>query len=285
MGGDSAEREISLQSGDAVLGALRRQGVTAQPFDPCAEPVERLRDYSCAFIVLHGRGGEDGVIQGALDHLGVAYTGSGVLGSALAMDKWRGKCLWRGYGLPTPPGQLMAGPNQPCEIDFPVIVKPAHEGSSIGMSRVTRPDQLADAWRLAAQYDRQVLVEQWISGTEYTVALLGNRVLPSICLETSREFFDFTAKYEDSSTGHRCPSGLDEAAERDLGELCREAFAALGASSWGRVDVMRDANGQWWLLEVNTVPGMTDHSLVPIAAAQAGMGFDELVVRILEEAL
>ncbi|MCG5529567.1 D-alanine--D-alanine ligase [Halorhodospira halochloris] len=285
MGGDSAEREISLQSGKAVLAALQRQGFAAQGFDPRDEQIETLRDYSCAFIVLHGRGGEDGVIQGALESLGVPYTGSGLLGSALAMDKWRCKRLWQGCALPSPAGQLMASADQPCHIDLPVIVKPAHEGSSIGMTKVVDINQLAPAWHEAAKYDQQVLVEQWINGTEYTVALLGDRALPSIRLETSHEFFDFTAKYEDPTTGHFCPSGLDEEAEHELGEMCQKAFAALGCNGWGRVDVLRDEDGKWWLLEVNTIPGMTDHSLVPIAAAQAGIGFDELVVAILGEAL
>lgn len=285
MGGTSAEREISLQSGRAVLAALQRQGFRAQAFDPSQELVENLRDYSCAFLVLHGRGGEDGVMQGVLEHLGVPYTGSGVLGSALAMDKWRCKRLWQGCGLPTPPGYLLSEPDQSCHIGLPVIVKPAREGSSLGMTRVTSPAQLDSAWRQAAQYDHQVLVEKWVTGTEYTVALLGARVLPSIRLETAREFFDFAAKYEDPGTGHYCPSGLGEDAEQELGELCQKAFETLGASGWGRVDVLFDEAGKWWLIEVNTIPGMTDHSLVPIAAAQAGISFDELVVGILGEAL
>lgn len=285
MGGDSAEREISLRSGAAVLAALQRQGFVAEGVDPRETPIERLRDYSCAFVVLHGRGGEDGVIQGALEQLGVAYTGSGVLGSAIAMDKWRCKRLWQGCGLPTPPAQLLTNANQPCQLDWPVMVKPAHEGSSLGMTRVTDSTQLGSAWRHAAQYDGQVIAEQWIDGDEYTVALLGGSQLPSIRLETAHEFFDYTAKYADKSTAHHCPSGLDRVAEQELGELCRQAFETIGASGWGRVDVLRDGEGKCWLLEVNTIPGMTDHSLVPIAAAQAWIGFDELVVRILEETL
>ncbi|MBK1735607.1 D-alanine--D-alanine ligase [Halorhodospira abdelmalekii] len=281
LGGASAEREISLRSGAAVLAALQRRGYAAVAFDPQEQPLERLRGYACAFIAMHGRGGEDGTLQGALEQFGVPYTGSGVLGSALAMDKYRCKRLWQGCGLPTPAGQLLTDPDEPCALPFPVIVKPAHEGSSLGMTRVEQPAALPAAWRTAAAYDRQVLVEQWISGEEYTVALLGERALPSIRLETSHDFFDFDAKYRATDTKHHCPSGLDAAAEAELATLAREAFYALGARGWGRVDVMRDSAGGWWLLEVNTIPGMTDHSLVPIAAAQAGIGFDELVEHIL----
>ncbi len=287
MGGSSAERAISLRSGGAVLAALQRRGYDAEAYDPRDRALEGLRGYDLVFIALHGRGGEDGTVQGLLDLLGVPYTGSGVLGSALGMDKWRCKRLWQGCGLPTPAGQLLGAETTALAagMTYPVIVKPAREGSSLGMTRVDSPEQLAGAYRAAAAYDETVLAEQWIEGEEYTVALLGDHVLPSIRLETSHAFFDYAAKYEAEDTGHHCPSGLGAEEEAALGALCREAFVASGGSGWGRVDVMRDGAGQWWLLEVNTIPGMTDHSLVPMAAAQAGIGFDELVARILGEAL
>ncbi len=287
MGGASAERDISLRSGEAVLGALQRGGYQAEAFDPRDRALEGLRGYDAAFIALHGRGGEDGTVQGLLDLLGVPYTGSGVLGSALGMDKWRCKRLWQGYGLPTPRGRLL-GPEVADVADtlgYPVIVKPVREGSSLGMARADGPEQLAAAYRAAAVYDTDILAEQWVEGEEYTVALLGDWALPSIRLETSHAFFDYAAKYQAHDTGHHCPSGLGAAEEADLSTLCREAFQAVGGHGWGRVDAMRDAGGAWWLLEVNTIPGLTGHSLVPIAAAQAGIGFDELVARILEEAL
>ncbi len=287
MGGDSAEREISLRSGEAVLSALRRRGYEAAAFDPRDAPLEALRGFDAAFIALHGRGGEDGTIQGALEALGVPYTGSGVLGSALAMDKWRCKRLWQGCGLPTPAARLLRSgeAEQVQGLGWPLIVKPAREGSSLGMARVDGPAELAAAYRQAAGYDAEVLAEAWVAGQEYTVALLGDRALPSIRLETGNAFFDYEAKYRAPDTRHECPSGLDGGEERRLAALCREAFAAAGGSGWGRVDVVRDAAGAWQLLEVNTIPGLTDHSLVPIAAAEAGIGFDELVVRILGEAL
>ncbi|MFP4648336.1 MAG: D-alanine--D-alanine ligase [Halorhodospira sp.] len=287
MGGTSAEREISLRSGGAVLAALQRGGYDAEAFDPRDRALEALRGYDVVFIALHGRGGEDGTVQGLLDLLGMPYTGSGVLGSALGMDKWRCKRLWQGSGLPTPAGCLLgAATEDPGELlGWPLIVKPAREGSSLGMTRVTRSQGMAAAYREAAIYDDAVLAEQWIEGEEYTLAVLGERALPSIRLETSHAFFDYAAKYESEDTGHHCPSGLSEAEEAEVGDLCLRAFRAVGGRGWGRVDVIRDAAGAWWLLEVNTIPGMTDHSLVPRAAAHAGMSFDELVARILGEAL
>lgn len=287
-GGHSAERSISLKSGNAVCDALLREGFDATRFDPAAEPVEGLRDYDVAFIALHGRGGEDGTIQGVLEHLGVRYTGSGVLGSALAMDKWRSKQIWLGEGLPTPAARRLpdreTAERAAREMAFPLIVKPAREGSSIGMTRVDRADELSAAWEAAAAYDQAVIAERWVEGSEYTVALLGDRVFPSIRLETPRTFYDFDAKYQSGDTRYHCPSGLSAAEEEQLGELAREAFEAVGASGWGRVDLMRGIDGAWWLLEVNTIPGMTDHSLVPKSAAVANVGFDELVRRILLEA-
>ncbi len=289
LGGTSAEREISLKSGNAVLAALQRQGFDAHPFDPADGAWEELRAYDRAFIALHGRGGEDGTIQGALEVLGVPYTGTGVLGSALAMDKWRTKLLWRGDALPTPPARLLDASGDAGrvveELGLPLIVKPAREGSSIGMSRVEEAGGLEPALRTALDYDTEVLVERWIDGDEYTVTILDDTPMPSIRLETPRTFYDFDAKYRAGSTCYHCPSGLDARAEHDLGVIALEAFRAVGGSGWGRVDVMRSREGAWWLLEVNTIPGMTDHSLVPKSAAAAGIGFDELVSRILAGAV
>ncbi|HIC82300.1 MAG TPA: D-alanine--D-alanine ligase, partial [Kiloniellaceae bacterium] len=253
-----------------------------------ARPLAALLDegFDRAFVMLHGRGGEDGVVQGALEMLGIPYTGSGVLGSALGMDKYRTKLLWQGLGLPTPGFVLMRGETEMAAAEalgFPLMIKPAHEGSSIGMSRVDEAVQLAQAYRAAAAHDPMVLAERWIAGPEYTAAILGDEALPLIRLETPREFYDYTAKYEADNTQYHCPSGLDQAEEARLRELALEAFRAVGASGWGRVDLLMDEAGTPYLIEVNTVPGMTDHSLVPMAAKNAGIGFEDLVVRILEE--
>ncbi len=285
LGGWSAEREISLKSGRAMLAALRRRGVDAHAFDPSEQPLTRLADFDRALIALHGRGGEDGVIQGVLDALGVPYSGSGVLGSAIAMDKLRTKLIWRGLGLATPGfARLDAASDWErvvADLGLPLMVKPAHEGSSLGMARVDAAGDLQRAWHAAAAYDAEVFAEQWVSGEEYTVALLDGEVLPPIRIEPTHGFYDFDAKYVAEDTRMHCPCGLPAAVERELGELARAAFEVVGASGWGRVDVMRDAAGAFWLLEVNTVPGMTDHSLVPAAARVAGMDMDELVWRIL----
>ncbi len=286
LGGDAAEREISLISGHAVLESLLRQGVDAHPVDPADGGLDSLRrgEFQRAFIVLHGRGGEDGVIQGCLETLGIPYTGSGVAGSALAMDKYRGKLVWRGLGLPTP-GFVAArdesGLKQAGKLGFPLMVKPVHEGSSIGIRKVGNVAELREAWIEAKALDSNVLIEQWVEGAEYTCALLGERALPLIRLETDNQFYDYAAKYQDEGTGYHCPCGLDEANEHAFQALSRDAFEALGASGWGRVDLMTDGDGRPWLIEVNTVPGMTDHSLVPMAARAAGIDFDELVMRIL----
>lgn len=291
LGGDSAERAISLKSGTAVLEALRSLGVDAEAVDPAEEGIVRLAAgrFDSAFIVLHGRGGEDGTIQGALQTLGLPYTGSGVLGSALAMDKLRTKRLWRGEGLPTPPFALARDETALAkaaeEVGFPMIVKPSREGSSIGMSRVENHEELRTAWREAANLDEQVLLERWVDGPEYTAAILDRRVLPMIRLETPNVFYDYAAKYESNTTQYHCPAGLGEAEEERLAELCLRAFDAVGASGWGRVDFMLDGEGEPWLLEVNTIPGMTDHSLVPMAAEAVGLGFEDLVARILVSAL
>ncbi|MCK7575415.1 MAG: D-alanine--D-alanine ligase [Chromatiales bacterium] len=290
MGGQAAEREISLRSGRAVHEALQRLGVDVEPLDPDATILERLRagGYDRAFIILHGRGGEDGQIQGALETIGLPYTGSGVLGSALGMDKYRCKLAWTGCGLPTADFVLLRDETDlaaAAELGFPLMIKPVHEGSSIGMARVESVEGLERAWRVAAEFDSLVLAERWIRGTELTCAILGREALPMIRLETPHAFYDYEAKYSADSTRYHCPSGLDAEVEARLRELALQAFDVVGASGWGRVDMMLDANGRPFLLEINTVPGMTDHSLVPMAARVAGIDFDDLVWRILETSL
>lgn len=290
MGGWAAEREISLLSGQAVLAGLRSRGVDAHGIDVQRTVLQQLQAgaFDRAFVVLHGRGGEDGVIQGALEVLGLPYTGTGVLGSALGMDKYRCKLLWRGLGLPTPEFALVedeGGLRQLENINFPVIVKPAHEGSSIGIARADDTSQLQSAWRAAAEFDREVIVESWIEGSEYTVAVVGDEALPVIKLETPHLFYDYEAKYEADDTCYLVPCGLPGKKECELQQLALEAFRATGASGWGRVDLMMDAEGRPWLIEINTVPGMTDHSLVPMAAKARGMDFAALVWRILEQTL
>ncbi|MBZ2189664.1 D-alanine--D-alanine ligase [Alcanivorax sp. JB21] len=278
-GGQSAEREISLKSGKAVHAALRGLGVLAELVDPSDVSVDTLAGFERVFIALHGRGGEDGVIQGVLEHLEVPYTGSGVMASAIGMDKVRTKLLWAGAGLPTP-GFYVAGQDE-LALGFPLMVKPAREGSSIGMRKVGTSAELAEAIAEARKYDTDVLVEQWVEGREFTVAVLDDRALPAIRLETPNSFYDFEAKYRADTTRYLCPCGLDEQEETKLKNLALRAFRLVGASGWGRVDVMQDASGQFQLLEINTVPGMTDHSLVPMAAKADGMAFDELVAEIL----
>ncbi len=285
LGGDSAEREISLKSGAEVLRALRRRGVQAEAVDPRDVALGQLAAFDRAFIALHGRGGEDGVIQGALEAMGVAYTGSGVLGSAVGMDKRRSKLLWRALGLPTPdflplhPGSDLDA--VVARLGLPLMVKPSHEGSSLGMARVDSAVALARACEAALHYDADVFAEPWVAGPEYTVALLGGEALPAIRIEATREFYDFEAKYAAPDTRMHIPCGLEPAAEAALQRLSQDAFDAIGASGWGRVDVMADAEGRFWLLEANTIPGMTDHSLVPAAARAAGIDMEELVWRIL----
>lgn len=284
-GGWSAERAISLRSGAEVLQALLARGVDAEPVDPRDRPLGDLASFDRAFIALHGRGGEDGTIQGALETLGVPYTGSGVLGSAIAMDKLRTKLLWHALQLPTPEFRELARDSDlavaESELGFPLMIKPSHEGSSLGMARVDTAADLAPAWESARRFDSDVFAERCIVGEEYTVALLDGRVLPAIRIEATRRFYDFEAKYQAEDTRMHCPCGLPAADERRLGELARAAFDAVGASGWGRVDFMRDGGGRFWLLEVNTIPGMTDHSLVPAAARVAGLDMQELVWRIL----
>ena len=290
MGGKSAEREISLKSGTMVLNALKRSGVDAHAFDPRDSGLEALKQqgYARAFIALHGRFGEDGTVQGALEYLGIPYTGSGVMASALAMDKWRTKLLWHAAGLPTPAYQLMDARTDPAvlaaRLGLPLMVKPAREGSSIGMSKVTSVEKIAPAYELAAGYDDVVIAERFIEGMELTAAILGDEPLPLIRLETPREFYDYQAKYFADDTRYICPCGLPAGKERALQQTALEAFRVLGCSGWGRVDLMLDRGGNPQLLEVNTIPGMTDHSLVPMAARAKGISFESLAVRILDMA-
>jgi len=291
FGGKSAEREVSLKSGNAVLGALQAAGVDAFGIDVGDDFLARLNSEKIdrAFIVLHGRGGEDGSMQGLLECAGIPYTGSGILASALAMDKLRTKQVWHSLGLPTPRHAVLTS-HADCEaaaaeLSFPLIVKPAHEGSSIGMAKVESVEALIAAWQDAARYDSQVLVEQWIAGPEYTIAVLRGQVLPPIGLGTPHTFYDYDAKYLADDTQYRIPCGLSAEKEAELKELTARACEAVGTQGWARADVMQDANGQFWLLEVNTVPGMTDHSLVPMAARAAGLDFQQLVLAILADSV
>ena len=289
MGGSSAEREVSLDSGRNVLAALKARGVDAHAIDGIPALLDALRagHFARVFNILHGQhgGGEDGVLQGALESLNVPYTGSGVLGSALSMDKTRSKRVWQSLGLPTPKfAALPRGADVHAaarEIGFPLIVKPACEGSSVGVTRVFEEKDLDAAVQLAARYPGDLLMETLIEGDELTVAVLGREVLPSIHIVPQGAFYDYNAKYVAEDTRYICP-GLDGEAEAQLRALALVAFDALGCSGWGRVDVMRDRHGRNWLLEVNTAPGMTSHSLVPKAAAAAGIGYEELCWRVLE---
>lgn len=291
-GGTSAEREVSLKSGKAVHDALKRKGVDAHAIDAAgAELLHALQQgrFDRVFIALHGRGGEDGVLQGVLDMLGLPYTGSGVLGSALAMDKARAKYVWHALALPTPEFAVLTPASDLAQalqkVGLPLIVKPVHEGSTIGITHVTAPEQLRPAWEAALAYDSEVVAERYIKGAEYTAAVLGGEPLPLIRIESASGFYDYQAKYVANDTRYFCPCGLDQNREQELQQLALRAFDALGCSGWGRVDFICDAHGQPWLLEANTVPGMTDHSLVPMAARAAGMDFDTLVWRILETSL
>ncbi|MBI1194437.1 MAG: D-alanine--D-alanine ligase [Gammaproteobacteria bacterium] len=290
MGGTSAERVISLKSGQAVLTALLNSGVDAHVLDPKDGLLNGLsgKGYDRAFIVLHGRGGEDGTIQGLLELLRIPYTGSGVLASALAMDKLRSKQLWQGMGLPTPAFAVLRSEAdlEPAveRLGLPLMIKPAREGSSIGLTRVDKASDMAAAWKLAHDRDDEVIAEQWIAGREYTVAILGDQALPEILIETPHAFYDYEAKYTADDTRFTCPSDLDQDARDAMKGLALEAFHALGCRGWGRIDLMRDAEGRSWLIEANTVPGMTDHSLVPMAARAAGMSFDDLALAILDGA-
>lgn len=288
MGGTAAEREVSLRSGQAVFSALRNQGIDAVAIDVTASPIDALSQgqFDRVFNIIHGRGGEDGVLQAVLQVLGLPYTGSGVLASALSMDKLRTKLCWQGLGLPTPRWFVL---RELADVDlcitalgFPVIVKPAQEGSSIGMSKANSREELLQAYALAKQFNCDVYAEQWVTGSEYTVAVLDGEALPAIRLETPHVFYDFEAKYQANTTRYHCPCGLDAEREQQLQALAVRACEGLQVKGWARVDVFIDNQDQAQLIEVNTVPGMTDHSLVPMAARAAGIEFDELVWRILE---
>lgn len=291
FGGTSAEREVSLRSGNAVLKALQSAGVDAFAFDPQSQSLAQLADSGAqrVFIVLHGRGGEDGSMQGALQQLQLPYTGSGVLGSALAMDKIRCKWLFQAQQLPTAPfavvhsndtdfAGLLAG------LGGKVMVKPANEGSSIGMSAASTAAELEQAIHAALKYDSEILVERWINGREFTVAILNGEVLPVVEMRTPRAFYDYEAKYQANSTEYLCPAPLSAEQTAAMQHTALKAFNAVGASGWGRVDIMLDQSGQHYLLEVNTVPGMTEKSLVPMAAKAAGLSFNDLVLAILTQA-
>ena len=290
FGGDSAEREVSLKSGSAVLKALRAAGIDAHAFDPSEKPLSALRDeaYQRVFIALHGKGGEDGTLQGALEFMGIPYTGSGVLASALAMDKWRSKLVWQAAGIPVPDYEVLTPKSDMSAVEarlgLPLFVKPANEGSSIGITKVKKKSALKAAFGLAAGYDSIVLAERFLSGGEYTVGILDDRPLPVIKIEPATEYYDYEAKYQRDDTKYLIPSGLTAARESEMQQLAVHAFKVLGARGWGRIDVMLDAEGKAYALEANTAPGMTDHSLVPMAAKAAGIEFEQLVVKVLAEA-
>lgn len=290
LGGKSAERPVSLKSGGMVLAALRSRGVDAHAFDPSTQGIDALlaQRFDRVFIALHGRFGEDGTVQGVLEWLGIPYTGSGVLASALAIDKVRTKQLWQARGLPTPAYEQLSQHTDFAAVaqrlGLPIMVKPVNEGSSIGMSKVRVAAGLDEAYALAVNYDRAVIAERFIEGTELTCGILGDEALPLIRLETPRDFYDYDAKYLVDDTRYILPSGLDDATERTLRQLCLDAFRALGCRGWGRVDLMLDRAGKPYLLEVNTSPGMTDHSLVPMAARAVGLSYEDLCIRILEGA-
>ena len=288
LGGRSAEREISLKSGQAVLAALRRRDVDAHPFDPAEQPMEALlqQGFKRAHIALHGRYGEDGTVQGALELMGLPYTGSGVMASALAMDKWRTKLLWQAAGINSPRYAMLNAQSDfdvvVKELGLPLIVKPSREGSTIGLSKVTAAEDLPAAYQLAAQHDSVVLAEQFIEGMELTAAILGETPLPLVRIETAGGLYDYQAKYFSNDTCYFCPSGLSAGQEQAIQAQALQAHKILGCEGWGRVDVMLDKSGRAYFLETNTSPGMTDHSLVPMAARAAGISFEDLVVRILE---
>ena len=290
FGGKSAEREVSLKSGTAVLAALRRAGVDAHAFDPASHDLHELKEqgFDRVFIALHGRYGEDGTVQGALELMGIPYTGSGVMASALGMDKWRSKLVWSAAGLPIPKYQMLtAGFDADAvvsELGLPLFVKPACEGSSVGISKVKTMEGLAAAYAEAVQHDSLVIAESFIGGGEYTAAILGDTALPVIQIIPANEFYDFDAKYLSNDTRYLCPCGLSTEQEAEMQRLAKQAFALIGGQGWGRVDFLMSTDGKPYVLEANTSPGMTDHSLVPMAARNAGISFEQLVVRVLEMA-
>ncbi len=290
MGGRSAEREISLKSGTMVLAALKRKGVDAHAFDPREQSIEQLvaQRFQRVFIALHGRFGEDGTVQGALEYLGIPYTGSGVMASALAMDKWRTKLVWLASGIPTPVYELLTADSDAVDVvarlGLPLMIKPAREGSSIGITKVESVEKFDAAYALAAKLDEPVSAEQFIAGREVTAAVLGHDALPLVRIEAPQGNYDYHNKYFGNDTQYHCPSGLPAELEKQIQQQALEAFRVIGCQGWGRLDVMLDAENRPWFLEVNTIPGMTDHSLVPMAARASGVAFDDLVLRILESA-
>ena len=290
LGGRSAEREISLLSGNAVLGALRERGVDAHAFDPADRALSDLKreGFQRAFIALHGRFGEDGTVQGALELLGIPYTGSGVMASSLAMDKWRTKLMWQAVGIPSPRDMLLEAKsdwkNVVQTLGLPLIVKPVHEGSTIGLSKVTLAEQLAGAYELAARHDPAVLAEEFIAGKELTASVLGDHALPLIWIEAPGGNYDYQNKYFTDDTKYHCPSGIPTDIEDEIRTVTLNAFRVLGCEGWGRADLILRADGSYCFLEMNTSPGMTGHSLVPMAARQAGISFPDLVLKILEGA-
>jgi D-alanine-D-alanine ligase len=291
FGGSSTEREISLLTGRAVLAGLQRRGVDAVGIDPQQAPLATLEAQRIdrVFIALHGPGGEDGTVQGALECLGLPYTGSGVLGSAIAMDKWRTKMIWLANRLPTPGYRILKASDDwnevVRELDLPLIVKPANEGSTLGLTKVTAVEQLPAAYELAAgQYRDIALAEQFIDGPEYTASIVGDTALPLIRIEAPQGNYDYQNKYFSDDTKYHCPAGLPTETERRLQDLALEAFRLIGCSGWGRVDLMLDRAGLPYLLEVNTAPGMTGHSLVPMAARAVGISYEDLCVKILQSA-
>ncbi len=289
LGGKSGEREVSLKSGSAVLAALQAQGIDAEAFDPATRPLHDLEQFDAAFISLHGRFGEDGTMQGALDLFGIPYTGSGVMASAIGMDKWRTKLIWHAASVTTPAFEVVSIDSDFAAIEkklgLPLFVKPANEGSSIGISKVKVSGDLKAAYELAAESDPLVIAEQFVGGGEYTIGILGDQVLPIVRIVPANEFYDFEAKYLRDDTQYLCPCGLPKDQEAKIQAEALQAFKAIGGTGWGRVDFLMDEAGKHYFLEVNTSPGMTDHSLVPIAAKAAGISFGELVKRILTLAI
>ena len=285
FGGTSAEREVSLKSGSRVLAALRSQGVDAHAFDPAERKLDELAGFDRAFIALHGRHGEDGTIQGALELMRIPYTGSGVMASAVGMDKWRTKLLWRSVGLPIPEFVMLDETSDfaavEAQLGFPLFVKPACEGSSIGVTKVRKAGELHSAYLEAVKHDPLVIAEKGVLGGEYTASILGDEALPIIKIEPATDFYDYEAKYFRDDTAYRCPCGLSEAREMEIRAQALEAFRVLGCRGWGRVDFLMDEAGNAYMLEVNTSPGMTDHSLVPMAARVAGISYEALVMRVL----
>jgi D-alanine-D-alanine ligase len=289
FGGTSGEREVSLKSGAAVLAALLRQGIVAVAFDPAEKNLSELVQFDRVFNTLHGRGGEDGTMQGALDLMGVPYTGSGVMASSVGMDKWRTKLLWKALNIKTPDFEVVNVDSDFAAIEqklgLPLFVKPANEGSSIGITKVKQKGGLKPAWILAAKADPLVIAEKFVGGGEYTVGILGEAALPIVRIVPKNDFYDYEAKYLRDDTEYLCPCGLSKDKEAQIQTEALQAFKAIGCKGWGRVDFLMDEAGNHFFLELNTNPGMTDHSLVPMAAKAAGISFDELVIKILEMTL